>query len=91
MSLEENQTEWKDVSEDVLSGMIEWPLQHPKATLREIEEAVDDRLGRLRKRMVEYAIQASSAADWGQQPEKDRPCCRQCGRMLVSRGSRSAA
>lgn len=86
MSWEEKKTAWNDVSEDVLSGMIEWRLQHPKATLRAIEEAVDERLGRLRKRMVEDAIQVSSAADWSQQMEQDRPRCRQCGEMLVSRG-----
>ncbi len=86
MSLEEKKSGWKGVSEDVLSGMIEWRLQHPKATLREIEEAVDERLGRLRTRMVEDAVQASSAADWSEQSEKERPHCPQCGTRLVSRG-----
>lgn len=86
MNLEEQKSGWNDVSEDVLSGMIEWRLQHPKATLREIEQAVDERLGRLRKRMVEDAVEASSAADWSQRPEKERPRCRQCGTLLVSRG-----
>lgn len=86
MSLEEKKPGWQEESEDVLSGMIEWRLQHPKATLQEIEDAVDERLGRLRQRMVEDAVQASSAADWSQQAKEDRPRCPECGTALVSRG-----
>ncbi len=86
MGLEEKKAVWNVASEDVVSGMIEWRVQHPKATLQEIEDAVDERLGRLRKRMVEDAVQASSAADWSQQPKEERPRCRQCGTVLVSRG-----
>ena len=32
--------------EEVMSGMKEWRLQHPKATLTEIEITLDERLGR---------------------------------------------
>jgi RNase P subunit RPR2 len=86
MSLEEKKPVWSKVGEDVLSGMIEWRLQHPKATLQEIEDAVDERLGRLRQRMVEDAVQASSAAEWRELPKEERPRCAQCGTALVSRG-----
>lgn len=86
MDLNEKKTEWKEVSEDVLSGMIEWRLQHPHATLREIEAAADERLVRLRKRMVEDSVQASSAAHWSRTPVKERPCCPQCGAALIARG-----
>lgn len=37
---------------EILSGMKEWRQQHSKATLREIEEAVDARLAKLRAGMV---------------------------------------
>lgn len=30
--------QWRTLSEEVISGMKEWRDQHPKATLREIEE-----------------------------------------------------
>lgn len=32
----------------MLTGMMDWRQQHPKATLREIEEAIDERLAKLR-------------------------------------------
>lgn len=88
MSLEEKKAVWKEQSEDVLSGMIEWRMQHPKATLQEIEDAVDERLGRLRTRLVEDSVQASRAADWSEQPKEERPRCAQCDTPLVARGKR---
>ncbi len=37
---------WHKLSEEVMSGMKEWRLRHPKATLSEIEDALDERLSR---------------------------------------------
>jgi hypothetical protein len=36
---------WHELAEQVISGMKEWRLQHPKATLREIEQTLDERWG----------------------------------------------
>ena len=46
---------WHALSEEILTGMHDWRRQHPKATLREMEQEVDARLSRLR------ACSASSA------------------------------
>jgi hypothetical protein len=35
---------WNALAEEVITGMKEWRLQHPKATLREIERALDEEL-----------------------------------------------
>lgn len=53
---------WHQVAEDVMTGMKEWRMQHPKATCREIEAALDERLARRRARMLEDALLASRAA-----------------------------
>jgi hypothetical protein len=37
---------WHELAEEVMSGMKEWRLKHPRATLCEIESALDERLGR---------------------------------------------
>ncbi len=42
--------QWDELAAEVLSGMKEWRLQHPKATLRQIETALDERLGKMRAR-----------------------------------------
>ena len=60
---------WRALSDEVLTGMKEWRLQHPRATLSEIEAALDERLARLRARMLEDAALASAAADWSTRPK----------------------
>jgi hypothetical protein len=45
MGPEKKKAEWQQNSEEVLSGMIEWRLQHLKATFREVEEEVRRRSG----------------------------------------------
>ncbi len=70
----------------LLTGMKEWRQQHPKATFREIEEAVDERLARVRAGMLEDLAKMSTQADWSELPGEQRPRCEQCGTPLVSRG-----
>jgi len=43
--------QWRPVREERMAGIEAWRRQHPKATLREIEAAVDERLAALRARM----------------------------------------
>ena len=77
--------QWEQLSEEVLSGMKEWRLQHPKATLREIEGALDERLGKMRVRMLQDAVLASAAADIKAAQAEERPVCKECGGELVER------
>ena len=77
---------WHTWSEEVITGMKEWRIQHPKATFQEIERALDERLARLRARMLEDAALVSRAADFSEERESERPVCRQCGTPLEPRG-----
>ena len=77
---------WHELAEEVMSGMKEWRLQHPKATLREIERALDERLAKMRARMLQDAALASAAADMQANEEEERPVCPECGARLESRG-----
>jgi YgiT-type zinc finger domain-containing protein len=77
---------WEKLAEEVLSGMKEWRIQHPRATLKEMEEALDQRLNRMRARLLEDMALASEAANL--QEEGARARCPQCGEALVSRGKR---
>lgn len=70
----------------MLTGMSEWRQQHPRATLREIEEAMDERLSKLRAGMLEELVKMSKEADWSEAPKEERPVCERCGKPLVSRG-----
>ena len=77
--------QWDELAEEVLSGMKEWRLQHPKATLRQIEAALDERLGKMRARTLEDVALASAAADLKAAQATERPVCSECGSVLVER------
>ena len=77
---------WDELAAEVLSGMKEWRLQHPKATFREIEQALDERLGKMRARMLQDAALASAAADLHGAAVAQRPACPECGAPLEGRG-----
>src|SRR5205807_1752806 len=64
---------WWPLAQEVLTGMKEWRLQHPPATLAEIEAALDARLRLLRARMPDDAALASAGAAAGAEPDPPRP------------------
>lgn len=80
--------EWRALSEEILSGMKEWRLAHPKATLREIEQEASERVSRLQARMVQDVAIASPTADWRRLPQEERPTCPNCAKALIPRGKR---
>jgi hypothetical protein len=80
-----NETLWHDLTQQVMTGMHEWRLQHPKATLREIETELDARLARMRARMLEDLALHSAAAAWQDAPPTERPRCPDCGTPLQER------
>jgi hypothetical protein len=77
---------WQALAEEVIVGMQEWRLQHPKATLTEIEAALDERGAKVRARFVQDAALVSVAADVAAAPAAERPRCAQCDRPLEARG-----
>lgn len=86
MSISDFDHEWQEQSTAVLTGMKEWRLQHAKATLDEIEAALDDRLSRLRARMLQDLALASTAARWKELAEAEWPVCPHCHTPLGARG-----
>jgi hypothetical protein len=63
MQPEDWQERWKAQGEEIFAAVAQWRAAHPKATLVEIEQAVDEQMNRLRARMIEQAAQASAAAE----------------------------
>ena len=76
---------WHRLSEEVMSGIKEWRLRHPKATLSEIEDALDQRLSKMRARMLEDLALASAAANVNESEVQ----CAECGSRLESRGKKA--
>lgn len=80
---------WRDQVEEVRVGLADWRAAHPKATLREIEAAVDERLAQVKARLLEEAIKTSAVVDLGALASEERPPCPECGEMLQPRGQRT--
>ncbi len=89
MASESKHSNWEALSQEILTGIREWRLQHPKATLREIELALDERLAPLRARMLQDVALHSLAAEAIAPSEADPPRCTVCGALLVLRGKRA--
>ena len=91
----EVEAKWQREIDAVMTGMKEWRLQHPRASLREIEKALDEKLSRVRARMLEDIALSSRAARLGERDEADeesaseRPRCPKCGGPLGSRGEQA--
>ena|SRR5689334_24285464 len=78
---------WAEQSEAVVGRMRGWRAAHPRATFREIAEAVDAELDPLRARMLADAAAASPAARFSES-EGERPVCPTCGGKVIGRGRR---
>jgi hypothetical protein len=81
--LDKDDPKWRQLTEDILSGMAEWRGGHPKATFGEIERETMRRVAELQARVMEEVAQASQAADWD---ESDAPICTECGVKMGRRG-----
>ncbi len=79
---------WPEVAEEVMRGMKEWRIEHPRATLCEIEKALDERLGRMRVRMLADTALASAATEMRETEGSARRECAACGKAMEDRGKR---
>jgi hypothetical protein len=77
---------WGVDAESVWTGLADWRAAHPKATLNEIEAALDERLNRVRARVLADLALASSASDVAGASTEERPRCERCGDELQARG-----
>ncbi len=72
--------------EVVAATMAAWSREHPRATLTEIEDAVDTELAQVRQRLVEASIQTQVAADAARSPQ--RQACPGCAEEMHAKGRR---
>jgi NADH pyrophosphatase NudC (nudix superfamily) len=81
------ESQWQQKSAEILSGMKEWRLAHPKAKFVEIEEVVHQRMMELEAQILQEAAQASASREWTRQSGHSAPTCPTCGKPLQARGS----
>lgn len=77
---------WSGLSEEIMDGIAEWRVLHPKATFREIEEEIDKRLSGLRAKMLSDTASKTLQAKW--EGAETGAVCRNCGAKLEKKGKK---
>jgi hypothetical protein len=80
---------WRTLTEEVAVGMRAWRAAHPRATLREIETALDERWAAARAQLLEEVALASQDARVAGTDRATRPRCPDCGTPLVGCGQQT--
>ena len=83
---EEVEQVWHRLSEELILEVKEWRLQHPKASFKEIEQAVDGSLAKARARLLQDVALTSDATKVSSDPRGGGAECPQCAHSLESRG-----
>jgi Zn finger protein HypA/HybF involved in hydrogenase expression len=84
MITEELEKNWQKMSQEIMTGVAEWRMQHPQATFREIEAEIDRRLAGFRAKMISDVAMQSKKAEW--EASEVEVYCEKCGEKLKSRG-----
>jgi hypothetical protein len=79
---------WRELMDEAIGGMDEWRRQHRRATFKEIETALDERLLKVRAQMLEDAALLSPLTDLTQTTTEERPRCPNpaCQQVLEAHG-----
>jgi DNA repair exonuclease SbcCD ATPase subunit len=80
---------WRALSEKILTDVKEWRKSHPKATMREIEDEIHERMSRLEAQLIQDTAQVSKSRTWSGASAQERPTCPVCGTPLHARGKRA--
>jgi YgiT-type zinc finger domain-containing protein len=80
---------WSALTRELSEEMAKWRKAHPKATLRQIEAAMDEQLARMRARMIEDVVATSATQEWRGAPEAHPPKCPKCGAALEPHGKKT--
>ncbi len=86
MQWDEVEMQWHKLTDEVIMGMKEWRMHHPKATFREIETELDKRWAVVRARMLADAAMLSRATDVESEAAGEVLPCPKCGHPLQARG-----
>lgn len=84
----ENELNWAELQQKVNQQMLQWRKEHPKATLKEIELALDQQMSLLRAKMLQSLALSTEATT---SPSETGAECPNCQTRLQSRGKKSVS
>ncbi|MHB8387883.1 hypothetical protein [Metallibacterium sp.] len=79
-------TNWEQLAAEHVADLTTWRQEHPKATMLEIEDAMQTRLRALYAAGVTALVHESAAQHW-QAGDTQVPACPECGTALHARGA----
>ena len=84
MKMAESETEanWEEQYQQIVEEVAAWRREHPRATFTEIEQALDERMNRLRAKMLTDAVEMSREEVEGE------AVCPKCGQPSRGRGKK---
>ena len=77
---------WTASFQDASETVSSWREAHPRATLTDIENSVDEQLAQLRTKMIQDLVQESKLVNIRDLPREERPLCPVCGKPLAANG-----
>ncbi len=80
--MDEKQSTPEEMPDEVVAKLKAWRKANPKATLTEIEEAVEAELAKIRNEWV------AELAQIDEESQQETPKCPQCGAAMVKNGRR---
>lgn len=83
MNSEDLEKRWQQKSQEAFQSIAQWRLNHPKATMAEIESAIDEQLDQVRARIIEEVALAEVSS--GSEPIPSQ--CPQCGARMHQSGN----
>lgn len=75
---------WGAEADGLFAEIEAWRAEHAAATFDEIEDAIEERVQRLRNRLLTDTVQTSPRTEFG--GSADRPVCPSCGGALQAKG-----
>ena len=86
--MEEKKRNWQSLFDEATEELKAWRQEHRKATFNDIESTVDEKIARLRARMMEDLALDSGSREWAGKPAPERPKCPVCEAPLQSNGEK---
>jgi len=80
--MDEKETSPNEMPDELVAKLKAWRQANPRATLTEIEEAVEAELAKIRKEWV------AELAQIDEESQQETPTCSQCGEAMVKNGRR---
>ena len=77
---------WQELFSEASEEVSQWRTEHPRASFTSIENEVDEKLAKVRAKMIEELVLESKMSNLKQLKVEERPKCVGCGGPIMANG-----